>query len=148
MIAPALKPTLRYLIFLGGLLVPGLLLGQQPLSWAQLADVRFERPAEEKDPLYGVPIFGEKVQALDGQEVRITGYMLPLTVDNQRYILSRYPYRNCFFCGGAGKETVLELALEEPREFDIDSRTTVRGTLRLIYDPLQPAYRLEAAIPE
>lgn len=135
------------LIFLLCLLALGQLPAQQSITWDQLADVRFERPAGENDPLYGLPVFGEQVQALAGQQVRLTGYMLPLTVENKRYILSRYPYTACFFCGGAGKETIVELELAQPETFDIDTRTTVCGVLRLISDPLQPAYRIEAARP-
>lgn len=131
-----------------GLLLPLVLPAQQDISWAELAGVRFSRPAGERDPLFGLPTFDSTAQALAGQRVRITGYMLPLTVENKRYILSRYPYTSCFFCGGAGKETIIELHLDRPQAFDIDTRTTVTGTLSLVSDPLAPAYRLEAAVPE
>ncbi|MEO1448291.1 MAG: hypothetical protein AAFV07_02120, partial [Bacteroidota bacterium] len=99
------------------------------------------------DDLGGMtPTFAESVQLLDSSVIEIEGYMLPLTVDNDLFILSRYPFSECFFCGAAGKETVMELKPKKPFEFDVDEPVKVRGRLRLETDPMQLAYVLEDAV--
>ncbi len=119
---------------------------QNILPWSSLADVRFA-----DSPLYkkgGTPTFGEKVKSLEGQTVILQGYMLPLTVDNKLFILSRYSYTECYFCGMAGKETVVELKmLDQKWKFDLDEPVKVQGKLRLSYAPDGMAYILEEVRP-
>ena len=57
---------------------------------------------EELDSYYWKPVFGPQVLAAEGQDVYITGYVIPVDLDEDFYVLSRYPFANCFFCGGAG----------------------------------------------
>ncbi|GAB4413230.1 MAG: hypothetical protein OHK0039_19940 [Bacteroidia bacterium] len=118
---------------------------QTRIDWQQLAGVQFDRPAGERNPVYGKPRFSPEVQALDGQLLEIRGYMLPLTADNKLYILSRYPYTSCFFCGGGGKETVIELRLKRPMAFDVDEQTVIRGVLHLNDRPEELSFILEEA---
>jgi len=123
---------------------------QQVIGWNDLKDVRYTDPANPElagDPLHQVPHFGPEVKALAGKEVEIRGYMLPLTVDNKLYILSQYPFTECFFCGGAGKETVIELKLKKESKFDIDESIVMQGTFRLNDNPLELSYVLEEAEP-
>lgn len=121
---------------------------QQAIDWQILSHVKFvQEDQSNRDPVYGRPIFEPSVKSLSGKEVIIEGFMLPLTVDNQLYILSRYPFTECFFCGGGGKETVIELILAEDWEFDLDEQVTVKGTLVLVDDPLQISYKLVEAEP-
>lgn len=119
------------------------LLAQQQIDWQLLSHVSFSTPdPSHRGPVYGAPEFGPPVKALEGQTVVLHGYMLPLTVDNQQYILSKYPFTECFFCGGGGKETVVELKLADDLEFDLDEQVTIQGELQLIRDPLQLSYLL------
>ncbi|MFK7924726.1 MAG: hypothetical protein AB8H47_22400 [Bacteroidia bacterium] len=105
---------------------------QTKISWPLLAKVSYEGSEAEGN---GVPVFDEMITTLDSQIVEIEGYMLPLTVDNQRYILSRYPFYNCYFCGNAGRETVIELHPKAKEwEFDIDDKVKIRGKLILVED--------------
>ena len=46
------------------------------------------------------PYFGKSVEELDDKEVRITGFMLTLSPDEDIYVLSQNPYADCF-CGMA-----------------------------------------------
>jgi hypothetical protein len=116
---------------------------QQKIDWQLLSNVSFSQPDPgHRGPVYGKPVFGESIKHLNGQTVVLHGYMLPLTADNQQYILSKYPFTECFFCGGAGKETVVELLLANKLHFDIDEPVTIQGTLHLVEDPLQLSYRL------
>ena len=77
--------------------------GLEELTWKQLTDVEFKDVyVEELDAYYWKPTFGANVKALAGREVYITGYIIPVDYDENFYVLSRYPFANCFFCGGAG----------------------------------------------
>jgi len=42
---------------------------------------------------------------VEGKKVTIRGYFLDLGADSMWYILSRFPFENCFFCTGVGPET-------------------------------------------
>lgn len=132
-----MKRLIPFLLFM-----PLILPAQQEISWQDLAEVRFSDDAAGGQ----LPVFEASLVSLDSSLVEIEGYMLPLTVDNQQLILSRYPFSNCFFCGGAGKETVIELKSNSTFEFDIDEPIRVRGRLRLETDPMQLAYVLEDVI--
>lgn len=103
----------------------------QPLTWAQLADVEFEETYyEDVDEWLWYPSFGPQVQAKTGQPVYIAGYVIP--IEPGRYVLSRNPFESCFFCGGAGPETVMDLELVEPDQlFANDDYRTFQGTLRV-----------------
>lgn len=62
--------------------------------------------------LYGyTPIFGPKQKALDGKQVTISGYMYPLEEQQKQnfFMLSYYPISRCFFCGGAGPQSMIEI---------------------------------------
>jgi len=116
---------------------------QVNIDWYTLSHVNFSTPeADHRAPVYGAPSFGDTVKALEGQTVILDGYMLPLTVDNKLYVLSKYPFTECFFCGGAGKETVVELRLQKEMRFDIDEPVTIQGQLRLVHDPMEISYQI------
>lgn len=111
-------------------------LGESPieLTWKTLSDVEFKDVfIEELDTYYWKPTFGEKVKALEGKEVFITGYILPVDIDDDYYVLSRYAFANCFFCGGAGPESIIDLRFkkDDNRKYKTDERLTFKGTLKL-----------------
>ena len=120
------------------------------LTWQVLSDVEFtDIYLEELDAYYWMPEFGPQVIAAEGKEFHITGYMIPVDVDEDFYVLSRFPFANCFFCGGAGPESVIDLrfSTREKRTYQTDDRLTFRGTLRLNADDVyQMNYILEGAV--
>ena len=120
------------------------------LTWQVLSDVEFpDLSLEELDAYYWMPEFGPQVIAAEGKEFHITGYMIPVDVDEDFYVLSRFPFANCFFCGGAGPESVIDLRFptREKRTYQTDDRLTFRGTLRLNADDVyQMNYILEGAV--
>lgn len=134
---------------LGLLLGPLSLAAQQPITWDDLADVKFSYVQNfDQNFWYGTPDFGPKVQALAGKEVQIKGYVLPLDVSGDNYVLSAFPFSTCFFCGGAGQESVMELRLKNPnQEFSLDAHRSFRGVLRLNDRELELNYILEEAEP-
>jgi len=76
------------------------------------------------------PVFEPELKALNGKEVIISGFVLPVELDGDQMIISAFPYANCFFCGNAGPETVMQLDI--PKNLRLaDKKIKVRGTLKL-----------------
>jgi len=124
-------------------------LAQHNGGWATLADVTYRTVA---DPQSGydmdVPEFGQKVLALQGQKVRLKGFMVPLDylLKKQYFVLSSMPFNLCFFCGGAGPETVVEVFSKEPISLTEDM-VWVEGVLKVntVNDPEKLMYQIVAA---
>jgi len=118
---------------------------QSKLSWDTLADYDFELRLDEESELhFRYPLFSEKIKKLEKQNVYITGYMIPVDVESNYYVLSAFPFANCFFCGGAGPETVIELELKPGhRRFKTDERLTFKGQFQLnAIDMYSLSYRM------
>lgn len=79
-----------------------------------------------------VPVFSEELKKWNGKEIVLKGYIIPLEeLRKQNYfVLSRYPFSLCYFCGGAGVETVIEVNIQKPIPFTEDA-ITVKGVLQL-----------------
>jgi len=122
---------------------------QEKINWTFLSDVQYSYIQNyDANVWYGTPTFGDKIKALDGQEVIIKGYVLPMDVDGNQYVLSANPFNTCFFCGGAGQESVIELRLDKKRrKYETDQVVTFIGTLRLNYAELELNYIIENARP-
>jgi hypothetical protein len=106
--------------------------GFEELTWQKLADVEYEaRWFEEINDSLLYPHFGAQVKAAENNKVYVSGYVIP--VSYERYVLSANPFSSCFFCGNAGPETVMELALNqyEDQMFFTDEFRTFTGTFRL-----------------
>lgn len=118
------------------------------LTWETLRDVTFKKKWFPEESIYMLhPTFGSGVQKLKGQQVLITGYVLPIDLDANLYVLSAFPFSACFFCGGAGPESVMTLSFKKKsRKFKTDERLTFVGTLKLNADDIyQMNYILENA---
>lgn len=118
------------------------------VTWETLKDVTFKKKWYPSDQIYMLhPTFGAPVQKLNGKEITITGYVIPVDLEANLYVLSAFPYSSCFFCGGAGPETVMSLSFKKKsRKFKTDERLTFQGTLKLNADDIyQMNYILENA---
>jgi hypothetical protein len=106
------------------------------LSWEMLRDVTFKKKWYAEESVYMLyPTFGPSVQKMSGKTVELTGYVLPVDLEANVYVLSAFPYSACFFCGGAGPESVVALKFKKNgRKFKTDERRTFRGTLKLNAD--------------
>jgi hypothetical protein len=121
------------------------------LTWKLLEDVTFKDVyLESLESYYWKPTFGPTVKAAAGKPYFITGYVIPVDIDENFYVLSRYPFANCFFCGGAGPESVVDLRFKgnkPARPYQTDERLTFAGTLRLNADDIyQMNYILDGAV--
>lgn len=100
--------------------------------WTVLADVRFETKVDKAGLEMDVPKFGQKVQGWQGKKVQLKGYLVPMSEfgGKDAYMLSSLPLNTCFFCGGAGPETVVELQIKQSVKFT-SARITMEGILML-----------------
>lgn len=105
----------------------------QKISWEQLEDVSYEKKWNKEyqlDVLY--PVFGASVKKLKGKQLSITGYMIPLNIEEGLYAISRNNYASCFFCGRSGPESVVSLKFKsKPRRYKTDEYMTMQGMMEL-----------------
>jgi hypothetical protein len=137
-------------LILALLVIPALVFAFNPIkiSWEQLSDVTFKKKWSSTENMFLLePQFGPKVTALKGKEVALTGYMIPVDVDANYYVLSSNPFASCFFCGGAGPESVVSIKFKKVnKRFNTDDRVTIKGVLRLNVDDINDLnYILEGA---
>ncbi|MFZ9045391.1 MAG: hypothetical protein ACO2ZZ_05965 [Cyclobacteriaceae bacterium] len=122
----------------------------QLTGWELLSKVSWERVFDE---MLGqeteIPQFSDTLRKSEGSEITISGFVIPLQsgIEQQYFVLSRFPFQNCFFCGAAGPETVAEVYPVAPRsDLKPDQRITVRGLLSLNdSDPLHLTYIIKEA---
>ena len=102
-------------------------------TWKTLAKITYKK---EYDELMGfkvdVPVFSEDIKNLAGKEISIKGYIIPVEgyKSHTEFIFSAFPYNMCFFCGGAGPETVMEVSALEPVKYTAE-QVEIRGKLEL-----------------
>lgn len=101
-------------------------------GWELFQNVTFApKYFEEADAYFEVPVFDDEIRAIEGREIKLTGYIIPFDTDSI-FVLSAFPYSACFFCGGAGPESIAEVSLLKPqKELTLDAHVTVKGRLRL-----------------
>lgn len=106
---------------------------QQAVTWDELMDVQFNPEYDTvNERSYWYPTFGVSVQKLEGKRIRVTGYLIPVDLEQGVYVLSAYPFAACYFCGNAGPESVMALRFSESsRRFSTDEISTFEGTLEL-----------------
>ena len=108
-------------------------MGMQENLWKTLSKITY---VKEYDEIMGFkidkPVFSEAIKMIEGMEVVVKGYIIPVEgyKSHDEFIFSAYPYNMCFFCGGAGPETVMEIKSSEPVKYTSES-ITLRGTLHL-----------------
>jgi len=102
-------------------------------TWKKLGKITFKKVYDE---LMGfkvdMPVFSDSIKDMEGKEITIKGYIVPTEgyKSHKEFILSAFPYNMCFFCGGAGPETVMEVESLEGVEFSADP-IVLKGILRL-----------------
>ncbi|OEK03850.1 hypothetical protein BFP97_12345 [Roseivirga sp. 4D4] len=120
--------------------------GQEKSTWKVLSKVEIEKRFDEVlNYEIDFPTFSDDVKALNGKEIILEGWMIPL--DELRgknyFVLSALPFANCFFCGGAGPETVVEVFSEKNIKFT-EKRIKVKGILNINPDdPMKLMYILQ-----
>lgn len=123
---------MKNILLIIGLLFTTSLTAQSDI-WQTLSKITYKKEYSE---IMGfkvdVPVFAEEVQNLDGEEITIKGYIIPIEGyrSTKEFVFSAFPYSMCFFCGGAGPETVMEVVASEEIEFT-DDPVYLKGKLEL-----------------
>ena len=115
---------------------------QEIIPWDQLADIEFVQQDRQM-----VPSFSEEIQQLDGANVRLSGFMIPLeqTPEQRHFVLSAFPAAGCQFCIPGGPDTLVDVICEDGIEFSYN-RISVEGRFELVEDdPYGLVYRLTGA---
>ena len=102
-------------------------------GWPVFARVKFESKFfKEQNEYFLVPSFDQRIRSLVGTEITLKGYYLPFDLPKNQLIISKNPYASCFFCGGAGPESIAEAVLKwkAPR-LKVDQIITIKGKLKL-----------------
>ncbi len=115
------------------------LYSQKHVEWDILADVTFDEKFDEESGMYWlIPQFGKKVKSFENKEIEMEGYLIPVDAEGKFYVLSRFPYSSCFFCGAAGPESILEIVFTKDIEHQsMDDIIRIRGKLQLNADDFE-----------
>ena len=131
-----MRSTLFLLLF--SLLLAPAARAQDTNLWKTLSKISYEK---KYDDLLGfkvdVPVFSQPIKDLEGQVVEVSGYIVPVEgyKSHTEFVFSAYPYNMCFFCGGAGPETVMEVTSTAPIKYTTD-KVRLRGKLALNDDDI------------
>lgn len=122
------------------------LYGQQAMNWDILGQVEV---SYEQDTIHNtwqmLPAYSEALLELDQKTITIRGYLIPTDITGGTFALSAFPFSSCFFCGGAGPESVMELHLSRKESFSTDHFDTFTGIFRIQHHPDGFLYVLENA---
>ncbi len=113
-------------------------LSQKEINWEFLSKVEYEEKYfSEFDEYYLFPTFSSDIKTLNGKEITITGYFLDIDAESNVFILSKGPMSSCFFCGGGGPETAIELYFVSKPNFQTDDIVTITGVFNLNSDDVE-----------
>lgn len=122
------------LIFIG-LLLCTTLFSQSKDNWTTLGMVTITK---EYDASLGMeiqkPTVSVVAQQLDGKEIELSGFIIPLTgkLAQSHFMVSRYPQSMCFFCGKAGPETAIQVFMKDGKKVEFtEDKVSVKGILRI-----------------
>ena len=123
----------RILICILLLFTSATLFAQAEQKWSLFEDAEFKDIYLEEYGAYASLLVDDPdIMSLDGKEITIKGYHIPV-MEETLIILSKYPNANCFFCGGAGMESILEVRMitEPDRRFEMDEKLTFKGVIKV-----------------
>ncbi len=105
----------------------------QNTGWEAFEDTTFHWVwSDEYGSHIELPEFSESVKKLEGSTITLTGHYIPMDLEGNSIIISKQPNASCFFCGGAGPESVAEVQFKSAqRNFKTDEILTIQGKLRL-----------------
>lgn len=120
---------------------------QTVLNWSDLEHgITWSKASLKLYPGFSDANFSDQLNALEGEKVTLTGFLLVLDGRQSIYMLSKNPMASCFFCGNGGFETIAEIVFAQKHSFKMDDLVTISGILRLnTDDPTNCYYRIEQA---
>lgn len=111
---------------------------QEDSIWKKLSKITYK---QEYNELFGfkvdIPVFSDQIKEMEGKEIEVKGYIIPIEgyKSHKEFMFSAFPYNMCFFCGGAGPETVMEVTASEPIEYSAE-QIRIKGKLVLNDDDI------------
>jgi len=120
--------------------------------WRTLGMIKFEKQFSENDGVAQSrkPRVEPMIQAMDGDEIIVKGYVIPLSgkMEQSHFMFSAYPYANCFFCGKAGAESVMEVFTKDDKKVAYsDEPIYMKGTFKYLgYKPNDLMFELKDAV--
>lgn len=106
--------------------------GQHKATWNLFQNAIYEDAyIEAYDSYASLLVCNDEMNALKNQALTITGYYIP--VEEDVFIISRFPNATCFFCGAAGMESVMEVRMNTSLPFTpiTDDLMTFKGKLKV-----------------
>lgn len=125
--------------------------------WEDLLTLKFDiRFDESVDDVIFEPKLSKRVRQYEGKIIEIEGFIIPHDIaadamasmddDGQQFMFSAFPLASCFFCGGAGAESVMEAFPKNPLQYT-DRKIKIRGRLEFnTTDFLKLPYLLKDAV--
>jgi hypothetical protein len=114
-------------------------------------DISYDRTT---DDVVMKPLFIPEIKKYNHQIIEISGYIIPNDIvhgavgargNGSMFMLSAFPTATCFFCKGAGPESVMEVYPKKPIPYS-KSTVKIKGRLELNdYDYMKMAYILKDA---
>lgn len=101
--------------------------------WPILSQVKYKKIQDEQLGFeVDYPIFSSELKSLDGKWVQVKGYIIPTDgyKSHTEFVFSAFPYKSCYFCGGAGPETVMEIQAHKGIQFTSE-KIELKGRLKL-----------------
>lgn len=113
------------------------------VSWDTLSKVK---QVKAKDRI--LPEFTKDISALNEQEVKVQGFMMPLEPgEKQKHFLLSVNPQTCSYCLPAGPEGVVEVNSKTPVKYTFEP-IVVSGKMAVLKDdPMGLYYRLSNALP-
>jgi hypothetical protein len=113
------------------------------VSWRTLAQVM---PVKQGDHM--VPEFSKDILALDKQNVKVQGFIIPLDMgDKQKHFLLSAVPPHCPFCLPAGPDAIVEVLAKKPLAYGFEPIVVAGRFAVLKDDPAGVLYRMTDAEP-
>ncbi len=128
------------LTLIGAVLLLSSMVSPDPDMWAMFSKTRFLEKLNREFGMYFLyPKFPDELKALEGKTITVSGFYIPLEMNASNIaVLSKFPQAECFFCGGAGPESIVVGYLKKKpnRKIKTDEIVKIRGVLRLNEDDI------------
>ncbi len=142
---------MKNLFFLFLLLITSIVSAQQPVTWEDLAKIRWKSAYDPVNEFYyDIPQHSPAIKELDKKEITIQGFYIPIDAEGKYFALSETPSATCFFCSIGGIETVMEILVKKGhkgfKRIQADKYIELKGRFVLNMQPNdQLMYILEEA---
>ena len=129
----------KYIVFILSSIFVSLVQAQQPVTWDDLAKVRWMTGYDQdKNVYYDIPQPSQEIKDLNNKIITIQGFYVPIDSYGEYFALSLGPSSMCFFCNVGGLETVMEIRVKKGhrglRRVEMDKYIELKGRFVLNVD--------------